>query len=71
MKQEDKLYDMWWQNYAEGEQQMEERHLRGWREIISLIQEPDLSQFSVLDFGCNQGGFLRHLHQAKPFKEGL
>ncbi len=69
--QEDKLYDVWWQNRAEGEQQMEEQHQRGWQEVIQLIKEQDLSQMAVLDFGCNQGGFLRHLYQAKPFKEGL
>lgn len=69
--QADKLYDVWWQNRAEGEQQMEERHQRGWQEVIQLIQEQDLSHMAVLDFGCNQGGFLRHLHQAKPFKEGV
>ncbi|MBP2638484.1 MAG: ubiG 1 [Firmicutes bacterium] len=71
MKQEDKLYDVWWQNKVEGEQQMEECHKRGWQEVIQLIQEQDLSNMSVLDFGCNQGGFLRHLHQTKPFKEGF
>ncbi|HWR40985.1 MAG TPA: class I SAM-dependent methyltransferase [Patescibacteria group bacterium] len=69
--QEDKLYDVWWQNRTEGEQQMEERHLRGWQEVIQLIQEKDLSHMTVLDFGCNQGGFLRHLYQARPFKEGM
>jgi len=71
MLQKDKLYDVWWQNRAEGEQQMEERHKRGWREVIHLIQEQDLSDMVVLDFGCNQGGFLRYLYQAKPFKEGM
>lgn len=71
MMQQDRLYDVWWQNRAEGEQQMEERHQRGWREVIQLIQEQDLSQMTVLDFGCNQGGFLRHLYQARPFKEGF
>lgn len=71
MIQEDKLYDVWWQNRVEGEQQMEERHKRGWHEVIQLIKEQDLSNMTVLDFGCNQGGFLRHLYQAKPFKEGM
>lgn len=71
MVQKDKLYDVWWQNRAEGEQQMEERHKKGWQEVINLIQEQDLSSMSVLDFGCNQGGFLRYLYQTKPFKEGF
>lgn len=71
MIQQDKLYDVWWQNRAEGEQQMEDGHLKGWQEVINLIQEQDLSGMAVLDFGCNQGGFLRHLYQVKPFKEGM
>lgn len=71
MVQQDKLYDVWWQDRTEGEQQMEDRHLRGWCEVIQLIQEQDLSNMTVLDFGCNQGGFLRLLYQAKPFKEGM
>ncbi|MDF2570128.1 MAG: Methyltransferase type 11 [Sporomusa sp.] len=71
MLQEDKLYDIWWQNRSEGEQQMEDGHIKGWREVIHLIQEQDLSNMTVLDFGCNQGGFLRYLYQAKPFREGM
>ena len=67
---EEQLYDVWWQ-HTEGEQQMEERHLRGWREVIGLMKEEDLTSCSVLDFGCNQGGFLRHLYQQKPFKDGI
>ncbi|RAV01264.1 bifunctional 2-polyprenyl-6-hydroxyphenol methylase/3-demethylubiquinol 3-O-methyltransferase UbiG [Paenibacillus sp. YN15] len=66
-----KLYDVWWQNLSEGEQQMEERHRQGWLEIIQLVQEEDLRGMSVLDFGCNQGGFLRYLYERKPFKEGF
>ncbi|WP_371372731.1 class I SAM-dependent methyltransferase [Sporomusa aerivorans] len=71
MVQTDKLYDVWWQNRAEGEQQMENSHLSGWQEVIGLIQEQDLTNMAVLDFGCNQGGFLRHLYKVKPFKEGM
>lgn len=71
MMQKDKLYDVWWQNHAEGEQQMEDCHKKGWQEVIHLIQEQDLANMTVLDFGCNQGGFLRHLYQVKPFKEGI
>lgn len=71
MIQQDEIYDVWWQNRIEGEQQMEERHVIGWQEVIGLIQEQDLSDMTVLDFGCNQGGFLHHLYQTKPFKEGM
>ncbi|CAG7649190.1 class I SAM-dependent methyltransferase [Paenibacillus allorhizosphaerae] len=63
-------YDVWWNN-AEGESVMEEGHLKGWQQLISTMKEEDLSNCSVLDFGCNRGGFLRLLHQAKPFKEAV
>ncbi len=42
-----------------------------WRHFIDKIPEHDLSTKTVLDFGCNQGGFLRTLYAARPFKFGL
>jgi len=71
MKHQDKLYNVWWQDWEQGEQQMEEGHRRGWQEFVGLIVETDLSDFVVLDFGCNQGGFLRYLYQVRPFKKGM
>jgi 2-polyprenyl-3-methyl-5-hydroxy-6-metoxy-1,4-benzoquinol methylase len=46
-------------------------HSRYWRHFISSVPEIDLSEKSVLDFGCNQGGFLRLLHAMRPFRRGL
>lgn len=63
-------YEVWWNN-DEGESLMEEGHLKGWMQLISTIKEEDLSNDSVLDFGCNRGGFLRLLHQFKPYKEAI
>ncbi|ROQ01849.1 methyltransferase family protein [Stella humosa] len=46
-------------------------HVPIWRQMIGLVEEADLSDRSVLDFGCNQGGFLRTLHALRPFRFGL
>lgn len=50
---------------------MEERHARHWQRLIDLVEERDLRGQSVLDFGCNQGGFLRALYAELPFGSGL
>ncbi|RJX37457.1 class I SAM-dependent methyltransferase [Paenibacillus pinisoli] len=62
------FYDVWWQ---EGDQSMEETHLPHWRKVLRFIPEQDLRDCSVLDFGCNQGGFLRLLHELRPFREAV
>jgi SAM-dependent methyltransferase len=64
-------YDTWWTEAAEGEQRMEDSHARHWRKILDAMLERDLTAFTVLDFGCNQGGFLRLLYQERPFARGL
>lgn len=69
--QKEQLYDVWWQKQTEGEQRMEDEHLRHWRKVLGMVEEHDLSHSSVLDFGCNQGGFLRILYGQRPFKEGI
>lgn len=50
---------------------MADGHAPIWRHLIGMIQERDLSGKTVLDFGCNQGGFLRHLHAMRPFRRAL
>ncbi|MFS0838941.1 class I SAM-dependent methyltransferase [Paenibacillus sp. 1P03SA] len=67
----DVLYDVWWKHDEEGDQGMENDHIPHWRRVLGFIPEEDLSQCSVLDFGCNQGGFLRLLYEQRPFKEGI
>ena len=64
-------YETWWTDGAEGEQRMEDSHARHWRKILDAMLERDLTAFTVLDFGCNQGGFLRLLYQERPFARGL
>jgi SAM-dependent methyltransferase len=65
------LYEVWCLDPDRGEQAMEENHHRFWEKVLDLVVEPDLSTAAVLDFGCNQGGFLRFLHARKPFARGL
>jgi SAM-dependent methyltransferase len=50
---------------------MAEGHAPIWRHLINLLLEKDLSTFSIVDFGCNQGGFLRLLHAMRPFRRAL
>ena len=54
-----------------GEEYMQEGHGPSWRAMISQMDEADLSAAKVLDFGCNRGGFLRMLYDAKPYKQGF
>ncbi len=65
------LYDVWWNDASEGEQRMEESHDQHWQKILETIVETDLDGRHVLDFGCNQGGFLRFLYRQRPFASGL
>ncbi|MBD0384231.1 class I SAM-dependent methyltransferase [Paenibacillus sedimenti] len=70
MKQ-DQLYDVWWKERYEGEQRMEDEHVRHWEKVLGTIVEEDIQNCAVLDFGCNQGGFLRYLYGKRPFREGI
>jgi SAM-dependent methyltransferase len=60
-----------WHTDAVREAAMEQGHRPLWRHFIGLITETDLSACRVLDFGFNRGGFLRLLHDLKPFHRGL
>lgn len=46
-------------------------HAPMWRHFIRKVAEQELSTKAVLDFGCNQGGFLRTLYALRPFQRGL
>lgn len=65
------LYDVWWQDTSNGEQSMEEDHLKGWQQTIDEMEEHSLEGKVILDFGCNQGGFLRHLYNYSPYKKAV
>lgn len=57
--------------WSADDQDMEVRHQRHWQHLIDLLEEPSLKDHTVLDFGCNQGGFLRALYAQKPFLAGM
>lgn len=65
------LYDVWWKKAGETEQIMEEGHAQHWEKVLGAMLEKDLSKSSVLDIGCNQGGFLRYLYARRPFQKGV
>ncbi len=50
---------------------MQAGHEPYWRHFIAAIRETDLATSSVLDFGCNRGGFLRLLHALRPFCDAV
>ncbi|MEC0332715.1 class I SAM-dependent methyltransferase [Paenibacillus macerans] len=69
---EEALYDRWWHAPAEGEQRMEDSHAPFWEKVLGhMVEKEGMRDFSVLDFGCNQGGFLRFLYARHSFKEGV
>jgi SAM-dependent methyltransferase len=60
-----------WHKAPEREAQMGAAHAPYWRRFIDLVPETELSDKDVLDFGCNQGGFLRLLYALRPFRHGV
>lgn len=60
-----------WYVDPHAEDAMSDGHAPIWRHLIGLVPETDLSGLTVLDIGCNQGGFLRMLHTMRPFRRAL
>lgn len=60
-----------WHTDPDGDATMAASHAPYWRHFIDIVPERDLSGNMVLDFGCNRGGFLRLLHQMRPFRRGV
>lgn len=60
-----------WANSQKEEDAMVEGHSQLWRTMIGHVQEKNLQGRTVLDFGCNQGGFLRMLYSLNPFARGV
>ena len=46
-------------------------HAPIWRRMIDVSVPHDLSASTVLDYGCNQGGFLRLLYDRFPYKSAV
>lgn len=59
-----------WTTTQEEEDRMFAGHFHHWKTMISHVQERDLRDKTVLDFGCNQGGFIQMLYNTMPFKKG-
>ena len=60
-----------WNRNPADEEAMGAAHAPIWRRMIDVSVPHDLSQSTVLDYGCNQGGFLRLLYDRHPFKGGV
>ena len=60
-----------WATSQAHEDEMNDDHAMLWRRMIELMPERDLTGRTVLDFGCNQGGFLRLLHGLRPFRRAV
>jgi SAM-dependent methyltransferase len=57
-----------WNRNPADEEAMGAAHAPIWRRMIDVSVPHDLRQSTVLDYGCNQGGFLRLLYDRHPFK---
>lgn len=62
-------YKNWTKGGTQAEQDMEDGHIKEWHNTINHLLSDDLKDYSILDFGCNQGAFLRYLHEKYPFKK--
>ncbi len=61
----------YWSNDKEAENNMEISHQPFWEKVLHHYKEKDLSDKRVLDFGCNQGGYLRYIYSQRAFKYGV
>jgi SAM-dependent methyltransferase len=57
-----------WNRNPADEVAMGAAHAPIWRRMVDVSVPHDLSASTVLDYGCNQGGFLRLLYDSHPFK---
>ncbi|MPZ30180.1 MAG: methyltransferase domain-containing protein [Rhodospirillales bacterium] len=60
----------WNRNPAE-EEAMGAAHAPIWRRMINVSVPHDLHESTILDYGCNQGGFLRMLYDRHPYKSAV
>ncbi|MFI5001893.1 MAG: class I SAM-dependent methyltransferase [Reyranellales bacterium] len=56
-----------WNRNPADEDSMGASHAPIWRRMIDVSVPAHLNQSTVLDYGCNQGGFLRLLYDRHPF----
>jgi SAM-dependent methyltransferase len=60
-----------WHTDPKAEAAMADSHAPYWRHFIETVPERDFSTKTVLDFGCNRGGFLRLLNALRPLRRGV
>ena len=60
-----------WNRNPADEEAMGAAHTPIWRHMIDVSVSDDLRDATVLDYGCNQGGFLRMLYDRHPFRAGV
>ena len=60
-----------WNRNPADEEAMGAVHAPIWRRMVDVSVPRDLSGSTVLDYGCNQGGFLRLLYDSHPFKAAV
>ena len=60
-----------WNRNPADEEAMGQAHAPIWRRMVDVSVPHDLSASTVLDYGCNQGGFLRLLYDSHPFKSAI
>jgi SAM-dependent methyltransferase len=60
-----------WNRNPADEEAMGQAHAPIWRRMVDVSVPHDLSASTVLDYGCNQGGFLRLLYDTHPFKSAI
>jgi SAM-dependent methyltransferase len=60
-----------WNRNPADEEAMGAAHAPIWRRMIDVAVHGDLREATVLDYGCNQGGFLRMLYDRHPFHDAV
>ncbi len=65
------IVEEWWQEPNAGDQSMEDEHGDFWQDVLDNVLDVDLKGKKILDFGCNQGGFLRRLYEITPFSSAV
>lgn len=66
-----KMIEQWWTEPDVGDQSMEDEHGEFWERVASQTFDVSLTDKILLDFGCNQGGFLRKLYDAHKFRQAV
>ncbi|MFZ5784660.1 MAG: class I SAM-dependent methyltransferase [Pseudomonadota bacterium] len=60
-----------WNRNPADEEAMGAAHAPIWRRMIDVSVTHDLQASTILDYGCNQGGFLRMLYDRHPFRAAV